>query len=103
MADLINSVMDVNPFLPIALDPISSVRDLGILIEVYSFSAIGKSKFDVYISSFCTFYEPPKRKIINIEPHILNLWFMNGDLMSHQTGEMKYMNKGDGMNEWKEN
>jgi len=75
--------MDVNPFLPIALDPISSVRDLGILIEVYSFSAIRKSKFDVYISSFCTFYEPLKRKNINIESHIPNSWLMNGGLMSH--------------------
>ena len=82
MADLINSVMVVNPFFPIAFDPISSVRDLGILIDVYSFSAIKKSYFDVYISTFCTAYEPPKRKNINNESYILKLWLMNGYLMS---------------------
>lgn len=75
--------MVVNPFLPTAFDSISSVRDLGILIDVYPFSAIKKCNFDVYISTFCTFYKPLKRKIISIESHILNSWLMNSGLMSH--------------------
>jgi len=65
MADLTNSVIELKPCLPMAFFLISSVNDVGILRDIYSFSAMKQPYGIIDLCILCGLYERHKAKYIN--------------------------------------
>ena len=73
MADLINSVTELKPCLPMALFLISSVRDVGILRDIYSFSAMNRPNRISDLCILCGLIERYKAKYINNVDYMHNI------------------------------
>ena len=65
MADLTNSVIELKPCLPMAFFLISSVNDVGILRDIYSFSAMKLPYNVIDLCILCVYRERYKAIYIN--------------------------------------
>ena len=74
IATFTNSVTELKPCFPMAFFSISSVRDLGILRDMLSLSAIGDEYCNIDLCTLCGIYERYKATCINNTdqiPHII--------------------------------
>lgn len=98
IADFINSVTELKPCFPMAFFSISSVNDLGIFRDMYSFSAIYTPNSYINICTLWGLFERYKAKDINNKDYIPTI------TLSYGGNERKLqMNEGDVMNERKKN
>ena len=98
IADFTNSVTELKPCFPMAFFSISSVNDLGIFRDMYSFSAIYTPNSYINICTLWGLFERYKAKDINNEDYIPTI------TLSYGGNERKLqMNEGDVMNERKKN
>ena len=98
IADFTNSVTELKPCFPMAFFSISSVNDLGIFRDMYSFSAIYTPNSYINICTLWGLFERYKAKDTNNEDCIPTI------TLSYGGNERKLqMNEGDVMNEREKN
>jgi predicted membrane channel-forming protein YqfA (hemolysin III family) len=77
---------------------ISLVKDLGILRDIYPFSAMGYSHHVINLCTLCGIYERYEAQWLNNHDYMPVIKLINSSIMS-----FLFVCFRDDMNEWKEN